>query len=339
MPSPCVIGHEWQHGAVAPGEPFDPLLAGMAGTRLPWERIPPIVRASIEERLASPVRRADSQPWGFSPALASRLTPERGARVFVKAIAPDRVSGAPGGQELYRREARIAQGLPEGFPAPRLRWTWEVEDWVVLVFEDCLGEHPSLPWRSHELALVLDALSGLSDRLTPSPLDAPKAALPGGLNGWELLSIDPSLLDRLPRLDPWVRPRLNDLAVLVSTDDAYAGSTLIHTDIRADNVLLGPGGVVFVDWPHASIGAAWIDLLYFLPSVAMQGGPDPDAVFWTHPVSREAERESVAVVLAGLTGYFLHQATQPPPAGLPGLRSFQLAQGLRAVDWLGRLLA
>jgi RIO-like serine/threonine protein kinase len=30
-----------------------------------------------------------------------------------------------------------------------------------------------------------------------------------------------------------------------------AGTTLLHADIRADNVLLTGGGVVVVDWPHA----------------------------------------------------------------------------------------
>ena len=34
--------------------------------------------------------------------------------------------------------------------------------------------------------------------------------------------------------------------------------------------------MLVVDWPHARIGAAWVDLLWFAPSVAMQGGPAPN---------------------------------------------------------------
>ena len=43
-----------------------------------------------------------------------------------------------------------------------------------------------------------------------------------------------------------------------------------------------------------------------------------------------------AAVLAGLTGYFLHAAVQPPPVGIPNVRAFQLAQGLAALEWLRR---
>jgi Phosphotransferase enzyme family len=58
---------------------------------------------------------------------------------------------------------------------------------------------------------------------------------------------------------------------------AAAGPALLHGDLRADNLLLTPGRVVAVDWPRACAGAAWVDLLLLLPSVAMQGGPNPEA--------------------------------------------------------------
>src|SRR4029077_9446247 len=119
---------------------------------------------------------AESQPWGFSPGLASRLTLESGARAFVKAIAPDEVSGAPQGQDIYRSEGRVAAALPEQVPAPRLIASLEPDGWVALLFEDVEGEHPSLPWRHDQLGLVLDAIAALSDALTPSPLSAPPAA-------------------------------------------------------------------------------------------------------------------------------------------------------------------
>jgi hypothetical protein len=95
--------------------------------------------------------------------------------------------------------------------------------------------------------------------------------------------------------------------------------------------------VFFVDWPHARVGAPWLDLAYFLPSVAMQGGPLPDEVFWGHPLARFAQRQDVSSVLAGLAGFMIHSATQPPPPGIPNLRSFQLAQGQQAVRWLRKM--
>jgi hypothetical protein len=108
--------------------------------------------------------------------------------------------------------------------------------------------------------------------------------------------------------------------------------------VRADNILLTPERVVFVDWPHACVGAAWIDLLAFLPSVAMQGGPHPWTIFESHPVGRDVPLEHLRPVLAALAGFFLQRATLPPPPGLSTLREFQHGQGVEALAWLRRSL-
>jgi hypothetical protein len=38
--------------------------------------------------------------------------------------------------------------------------------------------------------------------------------------------------------------------------------------------------------------------------------------------------------LAGLAGFFIDAARQPPPVGLPTLRAFQRAQGQAVLSWL-----
>ena len=173
----------------------------------------------------------------------------------------------------------------------------------------------------------------------PNPLQAPPADIPGGHIHWGRLATDPARLERLPGLDPWIGANLDLLAdIEVASGPAFHGTTLLHTDIRADNILLTADGPVFVDWPHAQVGASWIDLLWFLPSVAMQGGPDPRDVFWDHPVARGADPVSVRSVLTGIAGFFIREATQPPPPGLPALRQFQLAQGVEAIAWLRQMV-
>jgi aminoglycoside phosphotransferase len=319
--------------------PFDPALAASTPTRLEWEQVPPGIRGLIERRLGAPVERSESQRRGFSPALASRLTLRNGNRVFVKAISPDAESGAPGGQELYRQEARVAALLPDDAPAPRLLDSWDQGDWVVLAFEDIDGQHPALPWDRGELGSVLDGLSVLSSGLTPSPVPAPPAEVPGGQDWWSQLARDRARLDRIGGLDPWIRANLDVLAATsTSSASSFSGSTLLHSDIRADNILFAGERVVFVDWPHARVGAAWVDLAFFLPSVAMQGGPDPDLLFWPHPSAIGADPDSVRAFLAGLAGFFIHGATEDPPPGLPTLRRFQMAQGIEAVKWLRRMM-
>jgi hypothetical protein len=89
-----------------------------------------------------------------------------------------------------------------------------------------------------------------------------------------------------------------------------------------------------VDWPWASIGAAWVDLLVLLPSVAGQGGPQSEALFQRHPVAHGVDPDAVTTVLAGLAGYLVRESRQPPPPGLPTLRAFQHSYSRPALAWL-----
>jgi thiamine kinase-like enzyme len=117
---------------------------------------------------------------------------------------------------------------------------------------------------------------------------------------------------------------------------AVTGETLLHFDVRADNVLLTDDRVWFVDWPHASVGAAWVDVVCFAPSVTMQGGPPPEEVIARHPACRTADPSAITATVAAVAGYFTHRALQPPPPGLPTVRAFQAAQGLVARRWLAQ---
>jgi len=322
-----------------PAGPIEPLLAGVAGTRVPWERVPQGVRASIEDHLHARVEAAYSQRHGFSPALAARLRLADGRGVFVKAMGPDDDTGAPGGQDSYRREAAVSSRLPPGAPNPALLGHWEAENWFVLVFEDVDGVSPDLPWRKEQLDRVLATVLAMAEALTPSPIAAPAASTPGGNDHWRRLSQEPARLEWVTQKVPWLAGRVPLLAEMeTATDKACAGSSLLHFDLRADNVLVTSSAVYIVDWPHARVGAPWVDLVYFLPSVAMQGGPAPQELFWGHPLSTTATREDVLGVLAGFTGFMLDGATQPPPPGLPGLRRFQLAQGVESARWFDQLL-
>jgi len=301
---------------------------GVGGNRLGWAELPDTIRKSIEFAVGSTVVEAASQPGGFSPGLAARLQLADGRRVFAKAV-----SGIAHAVGFYRREAAIAARLPATVAAPRLLWSDDGDDWAALVFTDVDGHTPPLPWRPADWRRVHDAVVALAGDLTPSPVDL----LPVGSNvdlfsGWRSLAADPALA---ARLDPWARENLGRLAALeVRGPTAAAGDTLVHLDLRADNILLTGERVLFVDWPHAAVGAPWVDLLGMLPSVAMQGGPDPAEVWRTSPLARDADPAAVDSMLAAVAGYFVHGSLLPDPPGLPTLRRFQQLQGEPALAWL-----
>ncbi|WHT17344.1 aminoglycoside phosphotransferase family protein [Crossiella sp. CA-258035] len=303
------------------------------GRRRAWSEVTAPLRAAVEHFLGAPVTEAVSQTGGFSPGVAARLRLADGRRVFVKAVDwhTNRFS-AP----MHRAEAIVSSGLSTMAPVPELLASFDQDGWTLLLFADIDGRQPSVPWLAGELDRVLAAVAELAGALTPCPLDVPTAQekFAHNFTGWRRLAAEPD-----DRLDPWTRRNLDRLAELESHwPGAAAGNTLLHGDLRADNLLLTEDRVVVVDWPHACRGAAWIDLLALLPSVRMQGGPELDPVFLAHPVAATADPDAVNAVLAGLAGYFVRGALQPDPPGLPTLRAFQGAQGVTAVEWLrGRL--
>ena len=307
------------------------------GRRVEWGAAPAWLREAVEGRLGGRVVEAVTQAGGFSPGVAARLRLGDGRRVFVKAVGPEPNPDSP---EAHRSEARVMALLPRSAPAPRLLWSLDRRGWVVLAFEDVDGVQPTLPWRPGELRRVLEMVAAMAAALTPAPAGVPTIGerLQDSFVGWRRLAAARAAGDDdLAGLDPWAARHLDRLADLeAGWPEATEGPTLLHSDLRADNLLLTPTRVVAVDWPWACVGAAWVDLLLLLPSVTMQGGPDPEPTFAAHPVAAAADPQAVTTALAAWAGFLVGGARQPPPPGLPTLRAFQLGQGVVALDWLRR---
>jgi aminoglycoside phosphotransferase (APT) family kinase protein len=305
------------------------------GVRIGWRDLPAHVRAACEAVLGAPVGSAASQPGGFSPGTADRVVTADGRRAFVKAISPAQNEFAPA---LHRREAAISAALPAGAPVPRLLGSFDDGEWVALVLEDVDGRHPQTPWAPAELTAVLRAVADLAAALTPCPLpDLPTSAerLANDFAGWRRLSADPSA-----DLDPWAAAHLHQLCAAADRGvAALAGDTLVHGDLRADNLLLrADDSVVVIDWPWASNGPPWLDTVLFSINVQLFGG-DAERVLADLAARTGADPRQFTDVLVGAAGYFLDSARRPAPAGLPTLRAFQRAQGAALLPWLRRRMA
>ncbi|WP_370524059.1 phosphotransferase family protein [Cellulomonas sp. APG4] len=320
-------------------QPPTPL--AFSGSRLGWADLPRAVRRRIAEMAGAEVTAEASATNGFSPGYAAVLDLADGTQVFVKAVSPEQNPDSP---DLARAEMRASEHVPDGVCAPELLWSDDDGTWVLLGFAPVHGRTPESPWRADELSRVLEAVAELADNGTPFSGRLPPlaAGLARFMSGWRALAQDGAALDRAVDAagahGAWLRAHLDELCELETEGPrAATGTTLVHNDLRADNILLDADDerVWLIDWPHASAdGARWFDLLGMLPSVAMQGGGDPAEHFWRHPNARGADRDAVRAALAGLAGYFVHGSVQPPPRGIANLRAFQGAQGRAALAWL-----
>ena len=103
------------------------------------------------------------------------------------------------------------------------------------------------------------------------------------------------------------------------------GDSVVHCDVRSDNLCLRSGHAVLLDWNHARIGNPSFDVAFWLPSLLLEGGPLPE----TFGV------DEFAVFVAG---FFAAQAGSPAPPGAPRVRGFQRAQLEVALPWASRVL-
>lgn len=301
-----------------------PVPVGRTARRLEWSFLPPGLRAAIERRCGSPVREAISQGAGFTPGFASVLVCEDGSRHFVKAAS---VKAQRMFAEAYREEARKLAALPAPLPAARLLWTIE-DDWVVLGLEYVEGSNPARPWRRDDLDACLDALAEVAARLTPAPAGLQLAGFA------EDFSSFPGYWSQVGVTDPDL-PHLDEAAVLAARfAEVTSGNTVVHGDLRDDNVLLDrEHRAWFCDWNFPVVGADWLDSLLLL--IGPRGdGLDVAEVIAERPLLRDVPGEAIDIVLALVTGYFLKSAADPVPPTSPYLRDHQRWQGEVCWEWL-----
>jgi len=292
---------------------------GRTALRLEWVHLPPMVRRDVERRLGSRVVEAVSQDAGFTPGLASVLTCEDGSRHFLKAAS---VKAQRQAAAAYREEARRLRALAGWIPAPRLRWVHEGDDWLVLGIEYVESRAPGRPWTSADLDAASDLLVDLAGRLTPPPGAWPAFG--------DEFGEDPGCWDALPGVPH--APEAKALAARYA--EATTGQTLVHADVRDDNLLVRPdGSVLLCDWSWPVVGCDWFDSLTLL--IGPRGdGLDVEAHIAAHPLLSRVDAEHVDIVLALLAGYFLERSRQPEPPAMPHVREVQRWQGEVCHAWL-----
>jgi len=302
-------------------------------TRAAWWSVPVSVRHAVDEQLGSPIVDAINVAGGFSPGPAAVCTLANGTTVFVKACGSELNSFTP---TMHRQEAAILGQMPDDFPVPKLLGVIDDGDWIALLIEAVHGAMPTAPLRADEVTAVLDVVELLATLGTPTPITglAPVGASDrdhAAVHSWPRLDGD-GVVDQV---DDWTRRHLDDLCDLEADwTDAIAGDTLLHGDLRTDNVVIDRGTTYVVDWPAAGVGAPWVDLVGLLPALHLDGGPAPGDVFTDRPLGRAGDPDAVDAYLCALAGYFTRQSLRPPPPGIEAVRGFQAAQGDVCRAWL-----
>lgn len=304
-----------------------------ARTRIRFAGLPVHVRDWAEGVLGAPIVRTVPALGGYSPGVAEALAAADGSAVFIKAVHPSLYPDSPA---LLRSELRTLRRMPSGLPIAALVDALDEgpHGWVALALEHVAGRQAPLPWTDTTIRAAVASLAELRDALTPAPPGEWVEAgdvLRGMFGHW------PELADA-PDLDPWLGGRLPALdAAAVAALAELAGETLVHLDLRADNLMLrADGKLIVVDWAWAVRGAAWLDPALLAIEFISSAEPSVDPDRWIARIAADHDiaTRSIVQVLVGILSYFEHAGRQPDPPGLPTVREFQRFQAAALRGWL-----
>ena len=279
------------------------------------------VAPAVERLLGAAV--VAERPVGGGYTYARKLVVELsdGRTLFVKAGLDDLT------RDWLRAEHRIYASVSGPF-MPRLLG-WEDEEATLLVLEDLSEAVWPPPWSPDLVHAVQRTLADLH-RVTPPPGLRRPDELDDMRGGWRTVAEDPEPFLSLGVCSrSWLAEALPSL--IAAADRApLDGDSLVHLDLHSNNTCIRDGRCLLVDWSNAAQGNPLLDLALWLPSLHVEGGPEPDAF----------TGDGLDELAAVFAGYLACRAglPEPPTAPPPGVRSLQLELLRVALPWAARQL-
>ena len=319
-----------------------------------WTDLPIALREKIRALLGQPISGAETVHGGFGPSATLILRTASGDRVFCKGAHPGQTD--MGRAALFRERENL-----ESFPelsrfAPAFIGGADDGDWNVILLE-CLERARSVPpWDAASFDAIMTTLAEFH-RATPAQGKERLRSATGDTlfdllkheQGWSTLRESAAARERFVALfeDPgearqWFDTHVDTLSRL----EAQAGcikepQSWIHRDIRSDNLIYGRSGVPkIVDWPYLAYGPTLVDIAFFLPSVAGEGGPAPAEGLKAYQrlSGLHFDADEVVTAAATVAGFFAARAGEPDLPLLPRLRWIQRLQLFPALAWTCDLL-
>jgi hypothetical protein len=266
------------------------------------------------------------RPTRFRRAAENRGTSDTAARwivgddersAFVKIGATELTAGWT--RDEHRNYLAIA-----GAFMPRVLGFDDDGERPVLALEDLSAASWPPPWTRERVDAVLETLAAV--HRTPPPAHLYGHSIDWGAN-WREVGEAPNAFLALELCSAaWLEAALPAL-IAASEAAPLAGGSLVHLDVRSDNVCFRDGRVMLIDWNAASIMNPDVEVAAWLPSLHAEGGPAPEEIL-----------PSVPELAGWLAGYFCSRAGEPGIADAPHVRGLQLMQARTALPWAARAL-
>jgi thiamine kinase-like enzyme len=255
---------------------------------------------------------------GYTPA-TRLLCRTAGGSFFAKA------GSTPLTAQFLRREIQV-YNLVRGEFMPELVGWEDHETEPLLIIEDLSSREWPPPWDRRRVELVLEQAEAMHGARVDS-LERFSEVHGDVTPGWRTVGAEPEAFLSLGLVGaPWLGPAL-PLLIEYEGRCRTDGDCLTHFDLRSDNICLTESRAVFVDWNNACLSHPLLDLGFWLPSLAHEGGPEPERILPDAPE-----------IAAFVSGYFAARAGLAQIPDAPRVRLIQLQQLETALPWAARAL-
>ena len=272
----------------------------------------------IERAVGSRPVRYEPRPGGYSTADRFAVTLADGRRVFVKSADAANLA------DWVRREHEVYASLSGSFIPALAGWD---DDGVrpVLAIDDLSDADWTPRWDPARVEAVLGALHELGDAAPPPNTRTVRETFPDLWGRWQIVESDPEPFLSLGVRDrDWLEGALP--AILAAAESApVEGDRVCHLDVRSDNLCFVGERTVLVDWNWTSLANPAVDVAAWLPSLRVEGGPQPWEVL-----------HDAGPLAAFVAGVWAAVAGLPPPETAPMVRDVQRRQLAVALDWIDR---
>jgi thiamine kinase-like enzyme len=271
----------------------------------------------IERLIGAKVESYTPVAGGYTPAtrLLCRTTT---TSFFAK------IGATPLTSQFLRREIHVYNSVSGTFMPQLVAWE-DHESAPILVLEDLSASHWPPPWDERRVELVLAQIHAMHY----TQVSLASYAQVHGVRGanWPAVAADPTPFLSLGLADArWLDEAL-PLLIRYEAQCSTDGESLTHWDLRSDNICITGNRAIFVDWNHACLSNPKLDLGFWLPSLAYEGGPEPEQILPDAPD-----------IAARVSGFFAARAGLPGISDAPRVRVVQRQQLEAALPWVARAL-
>ena len=195
----------------------------------------------------------------------------------------------------------------------------------ILVIEDLSTAQWPPPWDARRVELVLAQIHAMHHTQVSLTSDAQVHGVRG--TDWPAVAANPAPFLSLGLSDArWLEAAL-PLLIRYEAQCSTDGESLTHWDLRSDNMCVTTHRAIFVDWNFACVANPTLDLGFWLPSLAYEGGPAPERILPDAPA-----------IAARVSGFFAARAGLPGIRDAPRVRVVQRQQLTTALPWVARAL-